>query len=186
MIYPIFNYLIVWVRVNPSLDAVTEPTPTRCGGADPDTPSRCCPQNAGPPLSLMCRGSASELVVVCVRARRPPGCSARIGRCRSACGTTCARSSLRPPPWLPACFSITKRPHPVPEEAFLCLRHPPVCLRVLGRQPSPLPLGGRGNGRLASPSVARRRGPRSLVRGRRARTGPVKCSPPKTLDSSPC
>ena len=93
----------------------------------------------------MCRGSASELVVACVRARRPPGCSARIGRCRSACGTTRARSALRPPPRLPARFPITKRPHPVPEEALSCLGRPPKCLRALGRQcpPRPLPLGPR-------------------------------------------
>ena len=64
--------------------------------------------------------SASERVVMCVRARRPAGCRACIVPCCSSCGTIRARLELPPPSRLVARFLITKRPHPVPEEAFLC------------------------------------------------------------------
>ena len=73
--------------------------------------------------SLCQRGafpSASERVVMCVRARRPAGCRACIVPCCSSCGTIRARLELPPPSRLVARFLITKRPHPVPEEAFLC------------------------------------------------------------------
>ena len=84
--------------------------------------------------------SASELVVMFVRAWRPAGCGACIGPCRLSCSTIRARLALPPPPRLFARFPITKRPHPVPEEAFLCLRRPLECLRALGRQCPPRPL----------------------------------------------
>ena len=72
--------------------------------------------------------SASELVVMCVRAQPPLGCSACIGPCRSSCGTIRDRPALPPPAWLLVCFPITKCAHPVPEDAFLCLERPPKCL----------------------------------------------------------
>ena len=42
--------------------------------------------------------------------------------------------------WLLPRSPISKRPHLVPEEAFLCLGRPPECLQALGRQCPPRPL----------------------------------------------
>ena len=52
--------LLFWVRIDANTDAVTEPTPTRRGGADSGTPRHRYPRGAGPQLSLMCRGVANS------------------------------------------------------------------------------------------------------------------------------